>query len=161
MRRQVIRAGLYLIPFTAFFLTCGSPEITGPDALEVVFLPLAGAGGVTLDAEPGLYFSDDVDADSVTGKSVYLESGILVYNTVKAKWVCLEPWESVSGQPEVNPENPRMVVFSPAALLEAETCYRLICTTEVGGTTQGPLRSARIPELPGVAAMQVFSTGSE
>lgn len=161
MWRRAQGVGVYLIGFAAIWFSCGSPQVVSPDSLEAVYLPLAGASGVPLDAQPGLYFSDDVDADSVTGESVYLESGVLEYDNEKAKWVCSGPWESAGGQPEVNPGNTQMVIFTPEALLAAETCYRLVCTTAVRGMLLGPLRSARIPDMPGVAAVQVFSTGAE
>jgi hypothetical protein len=117
---------------------CGSPEVPAPDSLEVVFLPLAGARDVALDATPKVYFNGDVDGASVTGTSVYLESATLNWNQAEGRGACEGAWSSVPGQPGV--EGP-VVTLTPDADLSDTTCYRLTCTTSVQGSELGPLRA--------------------
>ncbi len=117
---------------------CGSPEVSATDSLEVVFLPLAGARDVVLDATPKVYFNGEVDGASVTDASVYLQLATLNWDPVEETGECDGTWSSVDGQAGAEDS---VVTFTPDADLEDTTCYRLTCTTAVSGSELGPLRA--------------------
>ena len=117
---------------------CGSPEVSSPDSLEVVFLPLAGARDVSLDSSAKVYFNGDVDGSSVTAASVFLESATLNWNATENKGTCEGAWTSITGSVAADGA---MVTLTPDADLVDTTCYRLTCTTALRGTELGPLRA--------------------
>lgn len=117
---------------------CGSPEVSAPDSLEVVFLPLSGARDVPVDTNVKVYFNGVVEGSSVTSASVFLESATLNWDAGENKGTCEGAWSSVAGQATVDSVT---VTLTPDADLTDTTCYRMICTTAVKGTELGPLRS--------------------
>jgi hypothetical protein len=129
-----------LVGVAALFLGagCGSPEVPAPDSLEWVFLPLAGAREVPLDATPKVYFNGEVDGASVTADSVYLESATLNWNQAEGTGTCEGAWSSVAGQASAEGS---VVTFSPDEVLLESTCYRFTCTTSIQGSELGPLRA--------------------
>jgi hypothetical protein len=117
---------------------CGSPEVAAPDSLEVVFLPLAGARDVPVDADAKVYFNGVVDGSTVSGTSVFLESATLNWNAAENQGTCEGAWSSVAGQVTADGVT---VTLTPDADLADTTCYRLTCTTALRGTELGPLRA--------------------
>lgn len=149
------RIALALVACLALLpVACGNPKVQLPDPLEVVYLPLDGAIGVELDAAVQVYFSGDVDADSVTDDSVVLEEA-----TEGDDLENCGSWEKVNFVPAVVADNPRVVrLGGDADQLSTGTCYRITCTTDVQGLELGPLADLGLANRKGVAVEATFRT---
>jgi hypothetical protein len=173
MNRYLIQVGSLLIIGAMSLAACGEPEVSSPDALKVVFLPLDGAGGVDVSTEPNIYFSDDVLESSLGAGAVFLQSATRTCETNEDDveiCTCGTTWSPVEGSASLDTDNPQVAKFVPNADLTAETCYLLVFTTSVRGVTKGPLRDLGLtaerktglglsPDLK-AGAIQSFSTGS-
>ena len=123
---------------------CGEPTITYPQALEAIFLPLDGARGLGPDTVPSIFFSDEVDGNSVGGDSVLLRATGWSCTTQEEKEVCAceTGWAPVTGAAQAEGT---VVKFLPASPLPAKSCLAMICTTAVRGKQTAPLRSLGLP----------------
>jgi len=152
MRRLALAllvAGLAVGP-----LSCGDPKVKLPDPLEVVYLPLDGAIDVELDVAVKVFFSGEVDAESVTGSSVMLEQA-----TYDAGAQSCGDWESTGLEPAVTADDPQVIrLGTDADQLSTSTCYRITCTTDVQGVELGPLPDLGLDGRKGVAVDAVFRT---
>jgi len=127
---------------------CGDPAVSSPDALKVVFYPLAGAANVASDVEPAIYFSSDVDESSVGSESVLLLYTDLTCTLEEEQLVCEcgSEWnEEDDAEVEVDTENPQVVKVLPSDGLLQNRCYVMVCTTAVRGNEQGPLSDLGLP----------------
>ncbi len=138
--------------------SCGNPEVSLPDALSVVFMPLDGAIDVEPDVPIEIYFSGDVAPDSVTKDTVFLESATF-------DGTSCGQWQTVDFFPRVSDVDPRVVIIgSDSDELELDTCYRITCTTGVRGVELGALvdlgLAAKKDGRKGIGAEAVFRTRS-
>lgn len=151
MRIQVF--GCLLLVGIATLVGCGNPTVTLPAALVVVHMPLDGAINVEPDAEVAIYFSGDVDPDSIGTDTILLETAVWDDLTKCSEWTALG-WLSV-----VDAEQARKVrVGSDQDALGLGACFRLVCTTGVRGTELGPLVDLGMPGRPGIGDEAAFFT---
>lgn len=133
---------------TALLVTaCGAPELKMPKPLDVVFLPEDGLIDVDITVKPRIYFSGEVDPDSITAESVLLGSASLDVG-----------WNTVTTTAAVDSTQPQIVEVVPAADLLHDTSYELIITTEVRGKFLAQLPDIGVPDRPGIGAICHFRT---
>ncbi len=141
-----------LVLLAAVFCSCGNPQITVPAALEVSYMPLDGAVDQEWDVEVLIYFSGEVDDGSVSTDTVMFESAAFDGTDCGLEW---SPTDLV---PEVDSEQAMIVRIFGQQPLDADTCYRISCTTDVKGDKLGPLVDLGLEGRPGIGAEAVFRT---
>ncbi len=142
------------VPLTS---SCGNPEVSLPDTLSVVFMPLDGAVDVEPDVSIKIYFNGDVAKASVTKDTVFLEKAPFDETSCGT-------WELTDMEPKVDSDDPRIVIIGSQGnnALELHTCYRITCTTDVRGVELGALvdqgLAAKEGGRKGIGAEAVFRT---
>ncbi len=151
---------LVLAIFACGPVGCGDALLPAANPLHVVFLPLDGAVGVGLDVLPAIYFSDEVDPESITNSTVILSISTAQWDEQDTRWNCAATWSGVEGQPAVDATEARKLVFTPTERLSPQSCYRLSCTTALRGLHSHSMRDLFLPDRPGIGAEQSFVTGN-